>query len=34
MAVRAAYWDGIEVPFGSEQPWDCTGQEGVYYWSQ
>ncbi|OTA98767.1 hypothetical protein M426DRAFT_325720 [Hypoxylon sp. CI-4A] len=34
MKDRAAQWDGEEVPYGSEQAWDSTGQEGVYYWSR
>ncbi|KAH8895501.1 hypothetical protein GQ53DRAFT_792592 [Thozetella sp. PMI_491] len=33
MKARADQWAITDVPFGSEQPWDCTGQEGVYYWS-
>jgi hypothetical protein len=34
MQSRATRWDKEEVPFGSEQAWDSTGQEGVYYWSK
>ncbi|KAI1103730.1 hypothetical protein F4804DRAFT_309402 [Jackrogersella minutella] len=34
MRSRAAQWDTEEVPYGSEQSWDSTGQEGVYYWSK
>ncbi|KAI1139284.1 hypothetical protein F5Y05DRAFT_343460 [Hypoxylon sp. FL0543] len=34
MRSRAAQWDSEEVPYGSEQAWDSTGQEGVYYWSK
>ncbi|KAI0017770.1 hypothetical protein F4780DRAFT_795821 [Xylariomycetidae sp. FL0641] len=33
MRTRAENWDALEVPYGSEQAWDSTGQEGVYYWS-
>ncbi|KAE8328079.1 hypothetical protein BDV39DRAFT_204480 [Aspergillus sergii] len=31
---RQAMWANSTDPFGSEAPWDCTGQEGVYTWSQ
>lgn len=31
---RLTTWSEEADPFGSEQPWDCTGQEGIYYWSQ
>ena len=31
---RAVNWSTEQYPFGSEQAWDCTGQEGVYYWSR
>ncbi|RYP75617.1 hypothetical protein DL771_002317 [Monosporascus sp. 5C6A] len=34
MGSRAALWDNMEVPFGSEMAWDSTGQEGVYYWAK
>jgi hypothetical protein len=34
MEARANAWDVMTDPFGSEQPWDCTGQEGVFYWSK
>ncbi|KAL4798538.1 hypothetical protein BDV19DRAFT_386423 [Aspergillus venezuelensis] len=34
MQDRANYWDTLPAPFGSEQAWDSTGQEGVYYWSR
>ncbi|KAI2465948.1 hypothetical protein F4781DRAFT_371439 [Annulohypoxylon bovei var. microspora] len=34
MKSRAVEWDSEEVPYGSEQAWDSTGQEGVYYWSK
>ncbi|OGM43319.1 hypothetical protein ABOM_008706 [Aspergillus bombycis] len=33
MKLRAEAWDSQSEPFGSEMAWDCTGQEGVYYWS-
>ncbi|KAI9041878.1 uncharacterized protein KD926_006424 [Aspergillus affinis] len=31
---RAQEWTTQEDPFGSEQAWDCTGQEGVYLWTK
>lgn len=31
---RAEVWSARPAPFGSEQAWDCTGQEGVYLWSK
>ncbi|OJJ36565.1 hypothetical protein ASPWEDRAFT_50028 [Aspergillus wentii DTO 134E9] len=34
MKPRAQLWATQEDPFGSEQAWDCTGQEGVYVWSK
>ena len=34
MKVRADIWNAAPVPFGSEQAWDSTAQEGVYYWSK
>ncbi|KAE8356324.1 hypothetical protein BDV28DRAFT_165267 [Aspergillus coremiiformis] len=34
MKLRADAWDLQSEPFGSEMAWDCTGQEGVYYWSK
>ena len=34
MKVRADIWNAAAVPFGSEQAWDSTAQEGVYYWSK
>jgi hypothetical protein len=34
MEARCDLWDEMAVPFGSEQPWDCTGQEGIFYWSK
>ena len=32
MKSRAAIWKSLEYPFGSEMPWDSTGQEEVYLW--
>ncbi|KAL4932587.1 uncharacterized protein BDV17DRAFT_279402 [Aspergillus undulatus] len=34
MQDRVEYWESLPAPFGSEQAWDSTGQEGVYYWSR
>lgn len=34
MRLRAEFWETLANPFGSEQAWDSTGQEGVYYWSK
>jgi hypothetical protein len=34
MRTRATQWDSEEMPFGSEQAWDSTGQEGVFYWTR
>jgi hypothetical protein len=34
MRKRQETWSSQAIPFGSEQAWDCTGQEGVYVWSQ
>lgn len=34
MQDRVDYWDTLPAPFGSEQAWDSTGQEGVYYWTR
>lgn len=34
MEERSGNWSGTAIPFGSELGWDCTGEEGVYYWSQ
>ncbi|KAF5574305.1 hypothetical protein FPCIR_13666 [Fusarium pseudocircinatum] len=34
MKVRTENWNSEAVPFGSEAPWDSTGQEGVYYWAK
>lgn len=33
MKIRADHWRSLEYPFGSEMPWDSTGQEEVYMWS-
>lgn len=33
MKKRADHWRSLSYPFGSEMPWDCTGQEEVYIWS-
>ncbi|RXK87481.1 hypothetical protein ESB13_09080 [Filimonas effusa] len=33
MKKRAIHWSKLEYPFGSEMPWDSTGQEEVYVWS-
>jgi hypothetical protein len=32
MRTRADRWKGEAYPFGSEMPWDSTGQEEVYGW--
>ncbi|KAL4922778.1 hypothetical protein BDW62DRAFT_196782 [Aspergillus aurantiobrunneus] len=34
MQDRVKHWDSLPAPFGSEQAWDSTGQEGVYYWTR
>ncbi len=34
MKRRADLWDSLDYPFGSEMPWDSTGQEEVYAWSR
>ena len=34
MRVRADRWRGEAYPFGSEMPWDSTGQEEVYAWTR
>ena len=34
MRKRAEHWRGLPYPFGSEMPWDSTGQEEVYLWSK
>lgn len=33
MRKRALHWNSLQFPFGSEMPWDSTGQEEVYMWS-
>jgi hypothetical protein len=33
MLKRANHWRSLRYPFGSEMPWDSTGQEEVYVWS-
>jgi hypothetical protein len=33
MKKRALHWRSLGYPFGSEMPWDSTGQEEVYIWS-
>jgi len=34
MKRRAEVWDRLSYPFGSEMPWDSTGQEEVYDWTK
>lgn len=34
MKVRFYHWTTLSYPFGSEMPWDSTGQEEVYMWSK
>lgn len=34
MRARAALWKTLAYPFGSEMPWDSTGQEEVYAWTK
>ncbi len=34
MRQRADIWRSLSYPFGSEMPWDSTGQEEVYGWSR
>src|SRR5205814_7120449 len=34
MRSRADHWKGQAYPFGSEMPWDSTGQEEVYAWTK
>jgi hypothetical protein len=34
MRARAEVWRKLTYPFGSEMPWDSTGQEEVYAWSR
>ena len=34
MKARADHWRTEAYPFGSEMPWDSTGQEEVYAWTK
>jgi hypothetical protein len=34
MKARATVWMKLGYPFGSEMPWDSTGQEEVYAWTK
>ncbi|UCC24398.1 MAG: hypothetical protein JSU98_11750 [Gemmatimonadales bacterium] len=34
MRARAEVWRSLPYPYGSEMPWDSTGQEEVYAWSR
>ena len=34
MKARTDHWASLNYPFGSEMPWDSTGQEEVYMWSE
>jgi hypothetical protein len=34
MRARAEVWQKLPYPFGSEMPWDSTGQEEVYAWTK
>jgi hypothetical protein len=34
MKARAEIWSRKAYPFGSEMPWDSTGQEEVYTWTK
>jgi len=34
MRARAEHWRKQAYPFGSEMPWDSTGQEEVYDWTK
>ena len=34
MRARAEVWSKLPFPYGSEMPWDSTGQEEVYAWSR
>lgn len=34
MRARAEHWKEQAYPFGSEMPWDSTGQEEVYAWTK
>lgn len=33
MKKRTDHWRSLNYPFGSEMPWDSTGQEEVYMWT-
>ncbi|MBV9468541.1 MAG: hypothetical protein JOZ57_04800, partial [Abitibacteriaceae bacterium] len=32
MRQRTQHWASLRYPFGSEMPWDSTGQEEIYTW--
>lgn len=32
MRQRETHWASLRYPFGSEMPWDSTGQEEIYTW--
>ncbi|KAF5646182.1 glycoside hydrolase family 43 [Fusarium sp. NRRL 52700] len=34
MKKRTLVWNAQDIPYGSEQSWDSTAQEGVYYWTK
>lgn len=34
MRSRTTVWQKLAYPFGSEMPWDSTGQEEVYAWTR
>ena len=34
MRARAEHWNELNYPYGSEMPWDSTGQEEVYAWTK
>lgn len=34
MRARTDHWHSLKYPYGSEMPWDSTGQEEVYTWSR
>jgi hypothetical protein len=34
MKERVKNWYNLKYPFGSEMPWDSTGQEEVYMWTK
>ncbi len=34
MRARVEVWKRLKYPFGSEMPWDSTGQEEVYMWAK